>query len=56
MKVYPDSYSTSSTIISNSNYAILPNNLLEEHCDKITEDRQMVFKPLHILNVPHLVK
>ena len=47
MKVYPDSYCSSGTIISNSNYAILPSNLLQEHSDKITEERQMIFKVIY---------
>ena len=44
MKVYPDSYSSSEAVISDSNFAILSYQILEQYSDEMSEDKQAIFK------------
>lgn len=44
MKAYPDSYSSSDAVISDSNFAILSSQILERYSDEMSEDKQAIFK------------
>lgn len=44
MKAYPDSYSSSEAVISDSNFAILSSQILERYSDEMSEDKQAIFK------------
>ena len=47
MKVYPDSYSSSDAVISDSNFAILSSDILDQYSDKMSEDKQAIFKIIY---------